>query len=307
MILCCGEALIDMIPEDTVSGGKGFVPHAGGAVFNTALALGRLGAQSGMYTGLSSDPFGALLKDKLEESHVDTSRVTISDRLTTLAVVHLKDGHATYRFYDENSAGRMIAPDDLPELGADVSALYFGGISLCSLPAADTYRTLAERGAKGRVVMIDPNIRPSFVDDEAAYRARIKAMLALSDIVKISDEDLAWIEGGSDDLDAAAGSLLGGKTKIVILTLGSKGAKAFWAGGSVEVGAQKVTVVDTVGAGDSFNAGVLASLSKAGLLTEAALGAISKDELRAALEMGARVAAVTVSRAGADVPWAHEI
>ena len=132
MILCCGEALIDMIPTPppTTAGPDGFVPHAGGAVFNTAIALGRLGAQVGMLSGLSSDMFGRQLVDGLKASHVDVSHLVVSDRPTTLAFVRLVGGHATYDFYDENSAGRMITPGDMPALSAEVSALYFGGISL---------------------------------------------------------------------------------------------------------------------------------------------------------------------------------
>jgi len=114
MILCCGEALIDMIPTPTLSGRDGFVPHTGGAVFNTAIALGRLGVKAGLLTGLSDDMFGQQLTEGLTASHVDTSHVITSSRPTTLAFVQLRDGHATYSFYDENSAGRMLEVADLP-------------------------------------------------------------------------------------------------------------------------------------------------------------------------------------------------
>ena len=155
MILCCGEALIDMIPTPTTAGPDGFVPHAGGAVFNTAIALGRLGAQVGMLSGLSSDMFGRQLVDGLKASHVDVSHLVVSDRPTTLAFVRLVGGHATYDFYDENSAGGMITPGDMPALSAEVSALYFGGISLACEPGADAYADLLARSAEGRAVMID--------------------------------------------------------------------------------------------------------------------------------------------------------
>ncbi|MGR3586821.1 MAG: PfkB family carbohydrate kinase, partial [Pseudooceanicola nanhaiensis] len=131
-ILCCGEALIDMIP-----GGGGYVPHTGGAVFNTAIALGRLGARAGMLTGLSRDMFGAMLEAELAASGVDTELVIRSDRLTTLAFVQRTEGKARYTFYDENSAGRMISADDLPELPEDVGTLFFGGISLVVEPGAE--------------------------------------------------------------------------------------------------------------------------------------------------------------------------
>ena len=138
MILCCGEALIDMIPTPTEAGLDGFVPHCGGAVYNTAIALGRLGVRTGMLTGLSSDMFGQQLSNGLIASHVDVSHVITSDRPTTLAFVQLVNGHATYDFYDENSAGRMIGQSDMPDLSAEVSALYFGGISLACEPGADS-------------------------------------------------------------------------------------------------------------------------------------------------------------------------
>ena len=190
MILCCGEALIDMIPTPTKSGTSGFVPHSGGAVFNTAIALGRLGVKAGMLTSLSSDMFGQQLIDGLQESGVDASHVIVSDRPTTLAFVRLQDGHATYSFYDENSAGRVATPDDLPGLSPDVSALYFGGISLACEPGANAYAALLAQEGAGRAVMIDPNIRPKFIEDADQYRNRLNRMIALSDIVKVSDEDL---------------------------------------------------------------------------------------------------------------------
>ncbi len=127
MILCCGEALIDMIPTPTNTQRDGFVPHTGGAIFNTAVALGRLGANSAMLTGLSTDMFGQQLKAGLEASKVETHLVIKVDRPTTLAFVQLRDGQATYDFYDENSAGRMLQPHDLPDLTADINTLYFGG------------------------------------------------------------------------------------------------------------------------------------------------------------------------------------
>ncbi|KKL21687.1 hypothetical protein LCGC14_2442940, partial [marine sediment metagenome] len=129
MILCCGEALIDMLPR-THGGEKSFAPHAGGAVFNTAIALGRLGCDTAFFSGLSDDLFGQMLTDALAASGVDASPAARSDRPTTLAFVTLTDGQASYAFYDENTAGRMLSQDDLPTLGPDTQALFLGGISL---------------------------------------------------------------------------------------------------------------------------------------------------------------------------------
>ncbi|MFG6611300.1 carbohydrate kinase [Sulfitobacter sp. 1A12057] len=308
MILCCGEALIDMIPTPTKAGPDGFVPHAGGAVFNTAIALGRLGAQVGMLSGLSSDMFGRQLVDGLKASHVDVSHVVLSDRPTTLAFVRLVGGHATYDFYDENSAGRMITPEDMPALSSEVSALYFGGISLACEPGADAYAELLARNAEGRAVMIDPNIRPGFIKDIERYRQRLDRMLALSDIVKVSDEDLNWINPAPLSLRDKVAELLKKGPSVVILTRGGEGASGYLANGEeVQVPAVKAEIVDTVGAGDTFNAGVLAKMSELGQLHKSALVTLAPEVLSEALAYGARVAAVTVSRAGANPPWVEEI
>ncbi len=309
MILCCGEALIDMIPKPTVEGGReGFVPHSGGAVFNTAIALGRLGTQVGMVTGLSSDMFGQQLTEALQASHVDTTRVIRSDRPTTLAFVKLTDGHATYFFFDENTAGRLISPGDLPDLSGDVTALFFGGISLAVEPCADTYAALLDRDGESRAVMLDPNIRPGFIKDVDRYRARLSAMLAKTDIVKVSDEDLNWIFPGPESLSAKLEKMRATGPKVVLLTRGGEGATAYLADGTpVSVAAQKVKTVDTVGAGDTFNAGVLASLSEQGCLTRTGIAALTEPQIRAALDLAAKAAAVTVTRAGANPPWREEI
>lgn len=308
MILCCGEALIDMIPTPTVTGRDGFVPHAGGAVFNTAIALGRLGVQTGLLTGLSSDMFGQQLADALVASHVDASHVITSDRPTTLAFVRLQNGHATYSFFDENSAGRMLATEDLPEISPDVSSLYFGGISLACEPGADTYAALLEREGRKRAVMMDPNVRPQFIGDIDAYRARLERMMAMVDIVKVSDEDLNWMVPAPLSLDEKVAVVLEKGPGVVILTRGGEGATGYLADGTeVSVPARRVEIVDTVGAGDTFNAGVLARLYELGVLQKARLKALSAQDLATALSHGANVAAVTVSRAGANPPWAEEL
>ena len=162
------------------------------------------------------------------------------------------------------------------------------------------------REAPTRVCMIDPNIRPGFIKDEASYRARIDRMLAAADIVKLSDEDLHWLMGAGEISDLANRVLAMGP-KLVCITEGAKGATGFSATGAVFVAANKVEVVDTVGAGDTFNSGVLASLSAAGLLTKSGVATLSEDAIRAALTLGGKAAAVTVSRAGANPPWAHEL
>jgi fructokinase len=307
MILSCGEALIDMLPRTSTEGEPCFAPYAGGAVFNTAIALGRLGAPSAFFSGVSNDMLGEILADTLTASKVDTRFLARSDRPTTVAFVKLVNGQATYAFYDEATAGRMLAEHDLPLLPTDIKALFFGGISLVNDPAASTYEALQARECKARVTMIDPNIRPGFIaGTEAAYRKRIERMIARADIVKLSDEDLHWLEGQGDLTSLARGILAKGP-KVVFITEGAQGARAVTGHQDRFVAAEKVTVVDTVGAGDTFNAGVLAALHQAGALTKAGIAALSDVTLDLALSLGSRAAAVTVSRAGANPPWAHEL
>ena len=307
MILSCGEALIDMLPRRSTDGEAAFAPYAGGAVFNTAMALGRLGAPSGFFSGISNDMLGEILAETLTASGVDISLCARSDRPTTVAFVKLVNGQATYAFYDEGTAGRMLALGDLPELGAEVEAVFVGGICLVNDPAASTYEALQAREAPLRVTMIDPNIRPGFIaGKEVAYRARIERMVQRADIVKLSDEDLHWLEGTGDLASLARGILAKGP-KVVFITEGAAGARAVTASQDRFVAAQKVTVVDTVGAGDTFNAGALAALHQAGALSKSRLAALTDAELDAALSLGTRAAAITVSRPGANPPWAHEI
>ena len=305
MILCCGEALIDMLPRVTAQGETAFAPYPGGAVFNTAVALGRLGAPAAFFSGLSTDLFGDMLRASLAASRVDVSLTHISDRPTTLAFVRLVDGQAEYQFHDEGSAGRRRADAALPASVDPAAALLFGGISLIPEPCGSAYEALMRREQAKRVTMLDPNIRPAFISDPAAHRARIERMAAMSDIVKFSDEDLAWF--GDAAPDEAAKTWLAKGPKLVLVTQGARGAVAYTARECVTMPARTVEIVDTVGAGDTFNAGVLASLWEQGLLTKSAIAALTPDQIAAALDLGIRAAAITVSRAGANPPWREEL
>ena len=302
MILSAGEALIDMLPRTSTQGEPSFAPYAGGAVMNTAIALGRLGSEAGFLTGLSSDLMGDVLRLTLAASKVDVGLSVVSSRPTTLAFVKLTDGHASYFFYDENTAGRMLTIADMPALPASVTAYFTGGIWLAVEPCGSALEAMLLREAPKRVAMLDPNVRPTFVTDRAAYTARIDRMVAASDIVKMSDEDAEWLYGKADPL-----ALLAKGPKVVLMTEGAKGATAYTARGKVSVVAPKIVVADTVGAGDTFNAGFLAALDRAGLLSKAAVATLSDDALQGALSLGVRAAAITCSRPGANPPWANEL
>ncbi|MBT8408271.1 MAG: carbohydrate kinase, partial [Alphaproteobacteria bacterium] len=189
---------------------------------------------------------------------------------------------------------------------ASVTAAFFGGISLVVEPCAGAYEALMLREAPSRVTMIDPNIRPGFIKDEAAFRGRIDRLIAAADIVKLSDEDLHWLEG-SGDLAGLAQAILARGPALVCVTAGANGATGYTSERAVFVPSERATVVDTVGAGDTFNAGVLAALDRQGLLHKTALKSLTEAQIAAALSLGVKAAAVTVSRAGANPPWAEEL
>ena len=308
MILCCGESLIDMIPEQTTKNTHGFVPFPGGAIFNTAIGMGRLACRVGLMSGISTDIFGQQLMAEMVASNVDTSNVILSDRPTTLAFVKLTDGQATYLFYDENSAGRMVAIEDMPNQLDAVEAFLFGGISLHCDPGAEAYVQFAETRTNGSVIIVDPNIRPAFISNEILFRKQIKRMFRLADIVKVSDEDLNWFFPEPEPSEKKIAKLQKLGPALIILTCGGSGVQAWKPKGDpIRVDSLKVDVVDTVGAGDSFNAGFLTSLAEAGILNKAAIRMISKSDIVAALDFGVRAAAITVGRAGANPPWRDEL
>jgi len=310
MILCCGEALIDMLPRTSEAGEPAFAPYVGGAVFNTAIALGRLGVPTEFYSGVSSDFFGQMLRESLAANHVGTRYAHISPQPTTLAFVRLTDGQASYTFYDENSAGRSLALGDLPVLEDNVTTLQFGAISLIPEPCGSTYEALMAREHEKRVIVLDPNIRPGFIPDKEKHLARMRRMIAMSDIVKISDEDMRWF-GESGTMEEIARRWIVPASqhgpKLILVTHGADGVTGYTSELAAHVAAQKVAVVDTVGAGDTFTAGVLTSLQEAGLLAKAALTSLEEEQIRAALLLGVKASAVTVSRAGANPPWRSEL
>jgi fructokinase len=301
MILCCGEALIDMIPDQNGA----FVPHPGGAVFNTAIGLGRQGMDVGLLSGVSTDLFGQVLVASLEDSDVTIDHLIRSDRPTTLAFVTLSNGTASYAFYDENTAGRMLLSKDLPRaLPERIDALFFGGISLAVEPCANFYLAVLKENAAERLVMLDPNIRPQFIQDEGRYRERLGQILEHTDILKVSDEDLNWIDPTEADLNYKVQKILKRGPKIVCLTLGAIGVKLFSGEGLIAQAAPTpVDVVDTVGAGDAFNAGFLTSLSRSNHKPKAVIESKSAAELKNAIDFATAFASDTVERQGSNPAW----
>jgi fructokinase len=309
MIVSCGEAVIDFMPI-SVDGAPAFRPFAGGSPFNVAIGLGRLGAPAGFLSRISTDFFGDLLMQTLAENRIDTRFVKRAADPTMLAFVsHSHDSEPQYAFFSNGSADRCITEHDLPaSLGDDVACLHLGlgAISTQAEPAASTFEALLKRESKRRVLVIDPNVRPGLIKDRDVARARLESWVALCDIVKVSRADFDWLYPGRGAEDsAAAWRDLG--PKLVVMTLGPDGAMALLNGSKVAVPGRKIGVVDTVGAGDSFHAALLAGLSEHGLLTLDRLAKLDVGVLKILLDRAVAAAAITCSRAGANPPTKREL
>jgi fructokinase len=288
-----GEALVDLV--STPDGGLDAT--LGGAPFNTARALGRLGVAVDLRATISHDRFGARLLDALVADGVSTSRVRRSSEPTTLALAELDaDGAADYRFYIDGTSCTVAPDTSVPTRGW----LFTGGLALVLEPAADAVEEMVAASAGRLAVMIDVNCRPRVVPDRERYVERVLRVVARADVVKVSDEDLAYLFPGSTT-PAAADRLRSLGASVVIATAGADGITVADAEGSRSEPVPAVTVVDTIGAGDTFDAGFLAWW--------VARGGWAPDRERLAASVGAGVAAagVVVGRRGADPPRRTEL
>jgi fructokinase len=260
MIVVAGEALVDLIP--TPVGDLGVNP--GGGPFNTARWLGRLGADVGSLGSIAADPLGQRLRDALLEAGVALDLVVATQLPTTLAVAQLDAaGAAQYSFYTDGTSSGDLEPEQaLARLPQALDALYLGGLALVLEPIATALtRAVEVARRRGAVVMVDPNVRASLIRDRPAYLERLWGVLAKTDVLKLSVEDVAWLEPGESPAElplAAARRLLDRGPRIVLLTGGAGGATVFTADGETAIPAVAVEVVDTIGAGDAFSAGFLA-------------------------------------------------
>jgi fructokinase len=301
LIVVAGEALVDI-----VAGSDGaLVGHPGGGPFNVARTVGRL-EQPVAYLGrISSDAFGARLRRELEADRVSTETVVATDAPTTLALVELDaSGGADYRFYAAGTSAPGLtleaATAVLPER---LDTLYLGTLGLVFEPIATTLEQLTARVGDDTLVALDPNCRPAAIDDPAAYRERLGRILRRADLLKVSDDDLAWLVPGRRPADAAR-ELLGPAGARALVTLGAAGALVIGAGEVVAVEAPPVEVVDTIGAGDAFMGAFLADWRSRGLGRDELA---RHDELVEATRFACRVAAITCSRPGADPPRRAEL
>ena len=301
MIVVCGEALIDVIHNG--DGTQRAAP--GGGPFNTARALARLGVPTAFLGRLSNDSFGRQLAASLTADGASLELASIGSESTTIAVADVdSEGLAEYQFLVQGTSAPNLTLDMIPaHLDVAVSALHLGTLGLVLEPMASTLVELLQRERDGRLVIVDPNIRVGLIPD-AEYRERLNDVLGQSTIVKASDADLAWLH---PDLSykRAAERLLGEGVSMVVVTLGAQGAFAAHRDFRIAVDAVHVQVVDTIGAGDAFGAGLLAWLHDHGAIKPDLL--LEEGELRAAVEFACLAAALTCARAGADPPWRAEM
>ena len=304
MIVVAGEALIDL----TTDGDGRYTAHPGGGPANTAVALGRLGVQVGFLGGVSTDGFGVLIRDRLAGSGVDLGLVVDTDAPTTLAVASLDDsGAAAYGFYLDGTSSGVLTADRLPAtLPEGTGAVWYGTLGLVIEPTATSLVDLVARHASGVVVGVDPNLRPAAIPDLPNHLRRLTGVMATADIVKLSTDDAAVMRPGTDPMDTAAWVQSLGSA-LVLLTRGEAGVTALTRGGRVDLPVPEVPVVDTIGAGDAYAAGILAGLVDRGMLSKGAVASLGADDVEEIHRLAAAVAAVTVSRRGADPPWRSEL
>src|SRR5713101_6014079 len=256
MLLSCGDALVDFLPVKSVDGRDAAVPVVGGSCLNIAVGMARLGAPAGFVGGISTDLFGRMIADHALMSQVDLRYATRSEHETTLAFVRHVGGEPQYVFYDEATASR---------------------------------NWIYRRGS----IPFDPNCRPNLVRHKVRYVDQMNAFAAAANIVRMSDVDFEFLYGGSDCGERAK-SLIADGASLVVVTRGIKGAQAWHRqAGLVEVQAPAIDVVDTIGAGDSFQAALLFALRAIGRIKTSALAQMNSDELRRALSFASTCAAFT--------------
>jgi fructokinase len=242
----------------------------------------------------------------LAVSGVDSGFAASRRRPSTLAFARKVADETEYDIFDEGSAGRMLTDTELPAFPKIVTALHFGSFSLAEEPCGSAFEMLMQREQRDRVISLDPNIRPTLIRNREGYLARIERLVAMSDVVKLSQGDLAWLAPEADFGDVAERWLAKG-SRLVVLTKGGAGAEARTRIASASVEAGRTKVVDTIGAGDVFTAGMLAHLHGGGRLTKDGLARLTSGEIEEMLRYAAKAALLSVGRAGADPPWRQEV
>ena len=307
MILCCGDALIDFLPSKTSDGREALTPVVGGSCLNLAIGIARLDVPAGFIGGISNDTFGKMIADHAANSAVDLRYATRSDHQATLAFARVIGTETQYAFYDADTASRnwvyqrgMIALDD-------VECVHVGSTTLVSEKGAAEALALVGDARLRATISVDPNCRPNLVKDKDVYRTRMAQICRQADIVKMSDVDFAYLFEG-ESYATRAEMLLSEGASLVVLTRGDLGAFAWHRSmGMFEAEAPAVRLVDTIGAGDSFQAALLAALHRLGRIERQRLREISAAELKRAVSFACRCAAFTCTRPGADPPRSREL
>lgn len=304
-----GEALIDLVAID-VPGGYHALP--GGSPANVAIGLSRLDVPVRLAARISTDPFGDQLVSHLSTNGVDCRAVVRGAEPSTLAIVHRGQSGAVR--YDFRLAGtcdwqwRDGEPDAV--LAQDILAVHCGSLAAAVAPGADAVERAVAKARQRATISFDPNVRADVLDGVSGARERIERLLALADVVKVSDEDLAWLRPGCDPETFARERIRSG-TAVVAVTCGGQGAVVAGASAGVRwLAAHPVRVVDTVGAGDSYVSTVLSGLHRRGLLgasARPALRALPQSALVELFDDAARAAALTCGRPGADPPTTREL
>lgn len=308
-IVVCGEALVDVVATTPVPPRGGplppLQPALGGGPFNVAVTLGRLGSAVSFCSAVSTDTYGDAIMTALRASGVRTSLVQRRAEPTSLALATIgPDGAAHYFFYVQGTADRTV--DDPGPLPSTVGAVCFGTLSLVLEPGAGVYQSLMRRcRAEGRLVVLDPNIRAAVIDDHDAYRRRFASWLEVVDVIKLSDEDADWL--GSGPAGTTVDDWLAAGVAAVVVTAGSDGITVRSPAVSVFSPAPAVEVADTIGAGDSVLGGLLCQLDRLGVLSRPAVAALTVEQWQSIADYAGQVAAIAVSRPGADPPWASEV
>lgn len=297
-IWVCGEVLIDLIPD----GIGERVPLVGGGPANTAKALARLGHEVYFIDGISSDKYGQMSRQELLDDEVKLDLALNSDKPTCLAIVSLNEsGGASYEFEVDGTATFDFSDSWLPDPSRyKPKVLHIGTLVTVIQPGADVLYNWAMKVAEFAPIVFDPNVRSVVMNDREKYLAAVERWVAISSVVKVSDDDLAWLYPGQQYADVA-GRWISDGAALVVVTRGANGLVGFTANGSVEVPGVKVDVADTVGAGDTVGAIIVEAMIEKGILN------LIGDTLKAVLSRAAVAAGITCSRKGAQPPYKHEL
>lgn len=306
MIVVSGEALMDVFAAGDTTTGTTLDARIGGSPLNVAIGLRRLGQAAAFFGGVSTGFLGERLMQALRAEDVDTGCTVRSSAPVTLSLVGVDSrGVPSYAFYGDGAADRQVEPDALARVPA-AQAYQFGSYAMVVEPVAATQRALIERESGRALIAYDPNIRLNVEPEIQRWRDTLQWMLPHTALLKVSDEDLGLLYPGVPAADLAAQWLAAG-VALVVVTRGGEGAWAWTAQHHVAAAPVPVQVIDTVGAGDTFQAGLLSALSERGLLSRTGVQALDRHTLVDVLAFAAQAAAITCSRRGADLPRRAEL